>query len=177
VPLTDRPPRNPLSLWNGATWLVGVPVLIELVQLLATISGGWFTLDIHGTLLVLALVGFLFSIPDGLAYVRGDEPHRTPSRRRWDVEQLPRGDPGPSYVIIETRSSYRGLKPRELSPLWYVLYVVFVQAPREVGDVLLEAFWRTLGRTGDGRRRAGRRGEPEEGRATGDPDLPPPSEF
>jgi len=177
VPLTDRQPRNPLSLWNGATWLLGVPVLIELVQFLASISGGWFSLDIHGTLFVLALAGALLSIPDGLAYVRGEDPHRLPSRRRWDVEELPRGDPGPSYVIIETRSSYRGLRPRELQPGWYVLYVVFVQAPREVGDVLLTTFWRSLGR-GRGTRRARAEAESEDRFTGGEPErLQPPQEF
>lgn len=159
MPLNGGTPRDPLSLWNGATWLLGVPVLLELVALLAHLSGGWFGLGgLHLTLLLLAIAGVALSVPDGRAWLAGRDPHRAPSKRRWEIDQLPRGDPGPSYVIIETRSSYRGLRPRELKPGWYVLYVVFVAAPREVGDVLLTAFWTNMGR-GQGRVRGRERGQ------------------
>ena len=175
MPLSDRPPKDPLGRWRAASWLLGVPVLIEV---LALVSGDRLNVGLPGTLLLMALLGIAMSVPDGLEWLRGREPHQV-RRRGLDVEVLPRADPGPAYVVIENRSSsYRGLRPRELRPLWYVLYVVLVRAPQDVGDLLLTLLWRGIAR-GAGRRRDVSRAEPlEERLGRGDPDqLPPPSEF
>lgn len=144
MPLTSTE-KERRSLWGAASWLVGVPVVLMIVSIVA---GGFFGLDLTGAMTMMLLLGLVLSGIDGLAYVRGEDPHGTASRKDGglDVRHLPRGDASGTYVVVDNRARSKSGEPRldEFGPVSYALWFVLVKVPRTVGDLLLSAMWKGI---------------------------------
>jgi hypothetical protein len=130
--------------WRGGSFLVGMTLLLLLVD---WITGDAVDLGLARPLAVLVL-GFLMSVPYGWAWVHGRAP--LPPK---DPDVLPQahieGERGSTYVIVAPTARTglgRGIRARELTPFWWLLYTVFWRWPLLVGDAALSVAWRGLTR-------------------------------
>jgi hypothetical protein len=144
--------RERTSVWSAAAWLVGLPVVLLMVSL---VTGGFLGIDLTGIGTMMLVLGLALSAIDGIAYVRGEDPHGTPKESGGiDVRHLPRGDAQGTYVVVDTRPRSKTGEPRldEFGPLSYALWFVLVKIPRTVGDLVITGIWKGVARAAGGRK-------------------------
>ncbi len=143
-------PKSPMTVWWLASWLVGFCLWLAVLQLAFTWSVEVLTSSLVRSFTVL---GLLLSAIDGIAYLRGGEPHRSlvkgphPDEQQQVVEQ----DGQHGVVVLNQMQPPR--KPDQAGNRGTsALHAIFFIAPRTLGDVALTLFWkgiaRALGRGG-----------------------------
>lgn len=128
-------------LWRWGSFLMGVVgflLLFWLMTLFHTMLVGWTRLFI---LIGLAVI---LSFRSGRRWASGREPERQFTKRVHPTVEID-GQPGATYVMLESAKAGRRVKPRDLTPGWWALYSIVVRAPVALGDVILTAAWRLLG--------------------------------
>jgi hypothetical protein len=127
--------------WRGGSLALGV---IGLLWIADVLTGGFVSLLGFGSTALLLLLGLALSIPYGRAWLAGDPP--TP-RRPGDYVPVGevRAEGGATLVVVTDGRRRNGVRSRELTPGWYVLYVLFWRAPMALGDYVLCGLWTLLG--------------------------------
>lgn len=127
--------------WRGASLALGAVVGLWLLELF---TGGFVALLGVGTTVLLVLLGLALSIPYGRAWLDG----RAPLPRRGG-ELVPAGEvhgEGGATVIVVTDARRRGgVRAKELTPGWFVLYTLLWRAPMALGDYVLCGLWTLIG--------------------------------
>jgi hypothetical protein len=111
-----RGPAAKSPLWRVGCWLIGLAAVAVGLRSVFWILGGSapFELLISGWVLMLVLVGFLMTVPFGLARLRGAEPYEPPRD---------------AFVIV----------PQKLSTALWVM--VLWRSLMSVGDELMTRLW------------------------------------
>lgn len=132
-------------LWRWGSFLMGIVGFILLLWLFSPQHGLLFGFWRVGMLVVFSL---LLSFRSAHHWAQGREPEKSFSRTVQPTVNID-GKPGATYVMLEpAKGGGRAtkVKPRDLGPGWWALYTVFVKAPMALGDAILTAIWRPLGR-------------------------------
>jgi hypothetical protein len=132
--------------WRAGAWLIGVTLMLWLVDWLTgdLVDVGWWRP------LLIAILGLLFSVPYGWAWVKGRAPLPPKPAALVPQAAVQTGEQGNTYVLVGqgARPSRPGLgrKAGELGPVSWFLYTVLWRWPLMVGDAVLTAFWRGMTR-------------------------------
>ena len=146
-------------LWRWGSFLMGIVGFALLL---------WLFVPSFGLLLgpwrvaLLIVASLLLSFRSARRWAQGREPERSFTKTVHPTVNV-EGKSGATYVMLEPAKSGGPrsvkVKPRDLGPGWWALYTVFVKAPMALGDAVLTAIWRPLGRrweaSGIGIRRSG----------------------
>lgn len=136
-------PHDKSGVWVGASLFTGYAAGLFLLAMLSIVSGGFLAASLWGWMVVLALFGFTLSIPYGLSWARGEVRQKDRRADRIDVRELPRGEPGSTYVIVEPekRKGSKWVKSKELGPISNAIYAIGYRGPVVLGDAVLSATW------------------------------------
>jgi hypothetical protein len=160
-------PARKTSAWRGGAFAVGAVLMLWALALIT--DGAISLIGLRGSILGL-LVGLALSVPYGRAWLAGRAPEARPP---GDVlvpaaEVHPEG--GATYIVLAEGRRRPGVRAKELTPGWYLLYSVFWRAPTYLGDYALSGIWTAVA-AATGRESAPRRPDDVE------PDLPEPSRI
>jgi hypothetical protein len=132
--------------WRAGAWLIGVTLILWFLDWLTgdLVDVGWWRP------LLIFVLGLLFSVPYGWAWVKGRAP--LPPKPVAVVPQaaVQTGEQGNTYVIVgPTGGPGRpGLRRRagDLGPISWFLYTILWRWPLMIGDAVLTVFWRWMTR-------------------------------
>lgn len=127
--------------WRGGSFALGALAFLWIADVL---TGGFVSLIGFGGTALLLLLGLALSVPYGRAWLDGRPP---PPRRgpEWTPAGEVRGEGGATVIVVSDGRRRGGVRARELTPGWYVLYVTLWRAPMALGDYVLCGAWTLLG--------------------------------
>lgn len=157
-------PSHKTPAWRGGALALGAIGMLWIAELVT--SGVVSLLGLGSTALLLVL-GIALSIPYGRAWLSGVPPAPKPSGELAPLREVP-GEPGATYIVVGDGRRRGGVRAKELTPGWFVLYTLFWRAPMALGDYALVGLWTLLGQA------MGRNGAPRRGDAQEADELPDP---
>lgn len=130
-------------MWRWGSWIMGMVGFILLFWVVSPSHTLFLGLWRVSLFVILALV---LSARSAHHWHQGREPERTFARKVQPTVAID-GKPGATYVLLEPAKATKVAKvrPRELGPIWWALYTVFVKAPMALGDAILTGIWRAVG--------------------------------
>jgi hypothetical protein len=134
------------SGWRGGSFLIGLTLMVLFADWLL---GSRFDVGWSRPVLVM-LLGFLFSIPYGRAWAKGNAP--LPPKPAVLVPQaaVQQGEGGSTYVVVGPTGGPRGpwlrRQVRDLGALGWFFYTIFWRWPVLIGDAVLTLIWRGITR-------------------------------
>lgn len=153
--------------WRGGAFAVGAVLMLWAVALVT--DGAVSLIGLRGSLLGL-LVGLVLSVPYGRAWLAGRAPEAQPPGDPLVPAAEVRPEAGATYIVLTEGRRRSGVRSKELTPGWYLLYTVLWRAPTLLGDYALSGIWTAVA-AATGRESAPRRADDAE------PDLPEPSRI
>jgi len=132
--------------WRAGAWLIGVILLLWFLDWLTgdLVDVGWWRP------FLIVILGLLFSVPYGWAWVKGRAPLPPAPAAIVPQAAVQTGEQGSTYVIVGPSggAERRGLWRRasDLGPLSWFLYTIIWRWPLMVGDAVLTMFWRGMTR-------------------------------
>lgn len=143
MPLLDKDkPRSQLSTWWMASWLVGLATWAVLIQ--AFVFGSASLIN-TGVVRLLLFVGIGLSAVDGIAYVKGGEPHVGFRKQVPNETMRMMAEEGQHGVVVMNNipaAAPQGPRRERTGPAHTVLYA----APRALGDAVLTGVWKLAAR-------------------------------
>ena len=132
--------------WRAGAWLIGVTLFLWFLDWLTgdLVDVGWWRP------FLISILGLLFSVPYGWAWVKGRAPLPPPPAVIVPQAAVQTGEQGSTYVIVGPNggAGRRGLgrRARDLGPVSWFLYTILWRWPLMVGDAVLTMFWRGMTR-------------------------------
>ncbi|HSJ73676.1 MAG TPA: hypothetical protein VK904_05115 [Miltoncostaeaceae bacterium] len=132
--------------WRAGAFLIGITLLLWFLDWLTgdLVDVGWWRP------FAVFVLGLLFSVPYGWAWVKGHAPPPPPAAVLVPQATVQGGEQGSTYVIVgPTGAASRpglGRRARDLGPLAWFLYTVLWRWPLMVGDAVLTILWRGMTR-------------------------------
>jgi hypothetical protein len=149
-------PQRKSAVWRAGAWFLGAALLLELA---GTLFGMGFVAPVWFA--VFVILGVTLSTHYGVPWLRNEEPPGRSEPKRMESVHVSGGGPGATYVLVHDPSARGGAgggpgkapKVKELSPFWYVLWVVFWKAPLFTGDMVLSLVYQAIARASGRRER------------------------